>query len=317
MSFVHLHTHSHYSLLDGLSKVKDLVKEAVRMEMPALAITDHGNMYGAIEFYKEAQKAGIKPIIGLEGYVAARSLHDKEPGIDERRYHITLLAENNEGYHNLIELVTTSHLEGFYYKPRVDKEILRKDFETAERLVAEYKDIFGKENFFLETSHHPNIPNHVDIQNAIQELARKTRTPLVATQDSHYLRPDDAQAQDVLLAVQTNTRIENEDRLTMKADDFSFRSPEEMRKFFKDLPEATRNTLEIANRINLTIPMGILQLPHFDVPKGFTAEKYLAYLCHERLTRRYKNVTLEVKERLEYELGVINKTGFSTYFLIV
>ena len=186
MSFVHLHTHSHYSLLDGLTKIKDLVKEAARLEMPALALTDHGNLYGAIEFYKQAKNEGVKPIIGVEAYVASRSLHDREPGVDERRYHLTLLAENEEGYHNLIELVTVSHLEGFYYKPRVDKELLRKhargvialsgcfsgeiprtlfrnDFPAAEKLVEEYKEIFGKDNFFIETSHHPGIPNHDEI----------------------------------------------------------------------------------------------------------------------------------------------------------
>ena len=194
------------------------------MQMPAMAITDHGNMYGAIEFYKAAKDAGIKPIIGLEGYVASRTLKDKEPGIDERRYHLTLLAENEVGYHNLIELVTISHLEGFYYKPRVDKETLRKhskgiialsgcmggeipralfrkDFEGAEKMLDEYKDIFGKENFFLETSYHPNIPNHNEIQDAVRELAARTKTPLVGTQDSHYLKAEDAYAQDILLAV--------------------------------------------------------------------------------------------------------------------
>src|SRR3989338_4434682 len=321
MSFVHLHTHSHYSLLDGLTKIKDLVREASRMEMPALALTDHGNMYGAIEFYKAAKNAGVKPIIGLEAYVAARSLKDKEPGVDERRYHLTLLAEYEEGNHNLIELVTTSNLEGFYYKPRVDKDllrkhskgiialsgcmsgeisraILRKDSEGAERLIDEYRGIFGKENFFLEISH-------------------QTKTPLVATQDSHYLRADDAQAQDILLAVQTNSKIDNEDRLTMKADDFSFRSPKIMRELFKDLPEAIENTLEIANRVNLTIPMGVLQLPHYDVPGEISPEKYLAELCRGKLLKKYPSANAEIKNRLDYELGVIGKTGFSTYFLMV
>ena len=340
MSFVHLHTHSHYSLLDGLTKIKDLVKEAARLEMPALALTDHGNLYGAIEFYKQAKNEGVKPIIGVEAYVASRSLHDREPGVDERRYHLTLLAENEEGYHNLIELVTVSHLEGFYYKPRVDKELLRKhargvialsgcfsgeiprtlfrnDFPAAEKLVEEYKEIFGKDNFFIETSHHPGIPNHDEIQKALRELSAKTKTPLVATQDSHYLKPDDASAQDILLAVQTNTKLDDEDRLTMKADDFSFRPPLEMREFFKDWPGAAENTLEIAKRVNLTIPMGILQLPYFEVPSGFTPESYLEKLCLERLEKRYPNPSPDTKKRLEYELGVIKKTGFSTYFLIV
>jgi len=310
------------------------------MEMPALALTDHGNMYGAIEFYKAAKNAGVKPIIGFEAYVAARSLKDKEPGVDERRYHLTLLAENEEGYHNLIELVTTSNLEGFYYKPRVDKDllrkhskgiialsgcmsgeisraILRKDSEGAERLIDEYRGIFGKENFFLEISHHPGIPAHEEIQKGLLELSRQTKTPLVATQDSHYLRADDAQAQDILLAVQTNSKIDNEDRLTMKADDFSFRSPKIMRELFKDLPEAIENTLEIANRVNLTIPMGVLQLPHYDVPGEISPEKYLAELCRGKLLKKYPSANAEIKNRLDYELGVIGKTGFSTYFLMV
>src|SRR3989344_1147730 len=304
MSFVHLHTHSHYSLLDGLSKIKDLVREAARMEMPA------------------------------------RSLKDKEPGIDEKRYHLTLLAENEEGYHNLIELVTTSHLEGFYYKPRVDKELLRKhskgiialsgcmggeisralfrkDFDSAEKFVDDYRSIFGRENFFLEISHHPGISGHKEIQKAIVQLSRQTKTPLVATQDSHYLRSEDAEAQDILLAVQTNSKIENEDRLTMKADDFSFRSPKIMRELFKDLPDAADNTLEIANRVHLSIPMGILQLPHYDSPSNYTSEEYLAKLCDERLPKRYASLTPEIKKRLDYELEVIKKTGFSTYFLMV
>src|SRR3990167_5422963 len=289
MSFVHLHTHSHYSLLDGLTKIKDLVREASRMEMPALALTDHGNMYGAIEFYKAAKNAGVKPIIGFEAYVAARSLKDKEPGVDERRYHLTLLAENEEGYHNLIELVTTSNLEGFYYKPRVDKDLLRKH---SKGIIALSGCMGG-------------------------EISRQTKTPLVATQDSHYLRADDAQAQDILLAVQTNSKIDNEDRLTMKADDFSFRSPKIMRELFKDLPEAIENTLEIANRVNLTIPMGVLQLPHYDVPGEISPEKYLAELCRGKLLKKYPSANAEIKNRLDYELGVIGKTGFSTYFLMV
>ncbi|MDP3785129.1 MAG: DNA polymerase III subunit alpha [bacterium] len=341
MSFVHLHNHTHYSLLDGLTKIDELVKEGARMEMPAMAITDHGNLYGAIEFYKKAKDEGVKPIIGVEAYVAARTLHDKEPNIDDKRYHLVLLAENFEGYKNLIELVTVSHLEGFYYKPRIDKELLRKhskglialsgcmggeipralfrkDIEGAEKLVAEYKDILGPRNFFIETSHHPGIPNHSDIQKALRELAAKTKTPLVATQDAHYLRPEDAAAQDVLLAIQTSTRLDDEDRLTMKADDFSLRSPQTMRELFKDLPEAVENTLAIAERANLTIPLGVMQLPHFDVPKEFTPESYLKELCQNGLKTRYgERANEEIKQRLAYELSVIEKTGFASYFLIV
>src|SRR3990170_3578972 len=284
MSFVHLHTHSHYSLLDGLSKIKDLVREAARMEMPALAITDHGNLYGAIEFYKAAKSAGIKPIIGVEAYIASRSLKDKEPGVDERRYHLILLAENDEGYHNLIELVTTSHLEGFYYKPRMDKELLRKH---SKGIIALSGCMSG-------------------------EISRA-----VARNDTESAQKLVSEYKDIFLAVQTNSKIDNEDRLTMKAGDFSFRSPKAMREFFKDFPDACDNTLKIANRVRVSIPMGVIQLPHYDVPGGKGPEKYLAELCYERLPQKYPAVTLEIKKRLDYELGVIGKTGFSTYFLMV
>ena len=256
MSFVHLHTHSHYSLLDGLAKIDDLISEALALGMSALALTDHGNMHGAIEFYKKSKKAGLKPIIGMEAYLAKRGLKDKQPNIDDKRYHLVLLAENNQGYKNLMKLATIASLEGFYYKPRIDKEILRKhsrgliafsgcmsgeiprallnrDQKKARELVLEYQEIFGKDSFFIELEHHPNIPNHQKIQKELFELAKKTNAPIVAAQDIHYLKPEDAHAQDVLLAIQTNTKLDDENRLTMKQDDFSMRSPEEMKKFFQ------------------------------------------------------------------------------------
>ncbi|MBI2052819.1 MAG: PHP domain-containing protein, partial [Candidatus Ryanbacteria bacterium] len=260
MKFVHLHVHSHYSLLDGLSKIDALVKKAAEYEMPALALTDHGNLYGAIEFYQKAKKEGIKPILGMEAYIARRTLHDKVTGIDDKRYHLTLLATNAEGWKNLIQLTTVANLEGFYYKPRIDKNVLAKhakgliglsgcmtgeisrallsgERERAEELLKTYQNIFGKENFFIELSYHPQVPNHEKLQGLLRELARKTETPVVATQDIHYTNPDDASAQDVLLAVQTNTRLDDDDRLTMKSDNFSFRSSEEMAELFKDMPE--------------------------------------------------------------------------------
>ena len=308
--------------------------------MPALALTDHGNLYGAIEFYKKATEAGIKPIIGVEAYMAERSLKDKQPGIDDRRYHLVLLAINNEGYHNLIKLVTISHLEGFYYKPRIDKETLRKhskglialsgcmsgeipralyrkDSEGALRILKEYKEILGKDNFFIETGHHPGIPNYTELQKAVREFAKTHEVPLVATQDVHYTKSEDAQAQDVLLAVQTNSKLDDEDRLTMRSDDFSLRAPELMRSLFKDNLEAIENTLMIADRANLTIELGRLQLPNFPLPLGEKRELYLEKLCREGLNRRYKVVTPEINARLEYELSVINKTHFADYFLIV
>ena len=338
--FVHLHTHSHYSLLDGLSKIDALVAKAVEYEMPALALTDHGNLYGAIEFYQKCKKVGIKPILGMEAYIARRSLYEKTSGIDDKRYHLTLLATSLVGWKNLIRLATTASLEGFYYKPRMDKELLRKHSKDiialsgcmggeiprallageagrAEDLLKEYKAIFGPENFFIELSHHPGIPNHDKLQSMLRELAKKTATPVVATQDVHYTNKEDAGAQDVLLAVQTNSRLDDDDRLTMKQDDLSFRSSEEMAELFKDIPEAIENTVRIADRVNIEIPLGVLQLPHFPIPEGYTAVNYLEELANENLPKRYGTVPKEVVDRLKYELDVINKAGFTDYFLIV
>jgi DNA polymerase-3 subunit alpha len=339
--FVHLHVHSHYSLLDGLAKIDDLVNEAVRYKMPALALTDHGNLYGAIEFYKKAKAAGIKPIIGVEAYLASRSLYEKQPGLDDKRYHLILLAENNEGYQNLLKLVSISNLEGFYYKPRLDKETIHKhskglialsaclsgeipralmanDSEKAEKIVNEYREIFGKDNFFLEIEHHPNLPNHEKIQKELIKLAEKMRVPIVAAQDVHYIKAEDSEAQDILLAVQTNNKIADEERLTMKQDDFSFRSAEEMEKFFSGTPEAIENTLKIAERCNLEIELNKIQLPHFEVPEGETPNSYLEKICKKGIEKRYgNNPPEEILNRLKYELAVIEKAGFASYFLIV
>ncbi|MEK9209528.1 MAG: PHP domain-containing protein, partial [Patescibacteria group bacterium] len=341
MSFVHLHTHSHYSLLDGLAKIDDLISEALALGMSALALTDHGNMHGAIEFYKKSKKAGLKPIIGMEAYLAKRGLKDKQPNIDDKRYHLVLLAENNQGYKNLMKLATIASLEGFYYKPRIDKEILRKhsrgliafsgcmsgeiprallnrDQKKARELVLEYQEIFGKDSFFIELEHHPNIPNHQKIQKELFELAKKTNAPIVAAQDIHYLKPEDAHAQDVLLAIQTNTKLDDENRLTMKQDDFSMRSPEEMKKFFQEMPQAIKNTLAVAERCDVKLELDNIQFPHFPVPENDTAESYLEKLCQIGLNKRFgKNPAKETKDRCRYELEVIKKTGFAPYFLIV
>jgi DNA polymerase-3 subunit alpha len=341
MSFVHLHTHSHYSLLDGLAKIDDLVNEAARLKMPALALTDHGNLYGTIEFYKKAKAAGIKPIIGVEAYLAARSLYEKQSGIDDKRYHLILLAENNEGYQNLLKLVTISNLEGFYYKPRLDKETIRKYSKglialsaclsgeisraflannrgRAENIVLEYQEIFGKNNFFIEIEYHPGIPNHSKIQKKLLRLAERLNVPIVAAQDIHYIKPEDAEAQDILLAVQTNNKIADEERLTMKEDDFSFRSGEEMEKFFENNPEAIKNTIKIAERCNVEIELDKIHLPHFEVPEKETPDSYLEKLCQRGMEKRYgQKPSQETEERLKYELSVIEKAGFAPYFLIV
>ncbi len=341
MKFVHLHTHSHYSLLDGLTRIDDLVDRAKELGMKALALTDHGNLYGAIEFYKKAVKAELKPILGVEVYVARRSRFDKEARIDDKSFHLILLAENNLGWQNLIKLVTKSYLEGFYYRPRVDMELLKEyhegligmsaclsgeipqllyenKFEEAEKKAKDYEEIFGKGNFFLETGHHPNIPEMVKVDAEMRKLAEKTGLPLVATQDIHYLKSEDAEYQDILLAVQTNNKIDDENRLSMKVDDFSMRSQEQMIEFFKDLPEAIENTVKIAERCNVTLTLGQILLPTFSLPENETsATEYLRKLVMERITNRFEEIDAKVMERLEYELKIIEKTGFADYFLIV
>jgi len=338
--FVHLHTHSHYSLLDGLAKIDDLIYRTKELGMDALALTDHGVLYGAVEFSKKAAKAGIKPIIGVETYVAPKSHLDKEPG--ERYYHLILLAENKTGWHNLIKLVTKAHLEGFYYKPRVDKQLLREHheglialsaclggevnrllvsnkFEEAKRTALEYEEIFGKGNFFLEVGDHPNIPDAVRLRTEVIRLAQETGLPIVATQDIHYVRPEDSEYHDILLAVQTGNRLSDDDRLTLKADDFSVTSPEQMAKKFSDIPEAVENTVKIAERCNFVLELNRIILPDFPKPEHKNANEYLRELVYQKLPRRFKpaEITQEVKDRLEFELGVIEKTGFADYFLIV
>jgi len=337
--FVHLHVHSHYSLLDGLAKIDDLIDRAVELEMPALALTDHGVMYGAIEFYQKAKKVGLKPIIGLEAYVAPRGREKKEAKVDDLRYHITLLAKNLEGYENLLKLSTLSHLEGFYYKPRVDDEILSqynkglivgsgclqgeipklilsKNIKKAKEKIKFYQSIFGKDNFFLEIMPHQNIKEQLIINDALKELSRETGAPLIATADVHYIRPEDAKAHDVLLAVQTRNKINDRERLTM-ADDVSFKNQKVMVEFFKDVPEAIENTYQIAKEVNLEIDLSKKYLPKFSQEENFDSFSYLKTLALSGLKEKYQKITPEIKKRFEYELSVIQKTGFADYFLIV
>ncbi len=344
--FTHLHVHSHYSLLDGLSKIPDLLDYTKELGMDSIAITDHGVLYGNIEFYKEAKKRGVKPIFGMEAYIAARSMRDKQPNIDHIRYHLTLLAKNKQGYKNLIQLTSLSHLEGFYYKPRVDKELLRKYAEglialsgclqgeiskailagkksDAEKLALEYADIFGKENFYLELQHHPNIKEQTKVNKALLELSKKFSLPIVATQDSHYLRAEDAEAQDILLAIQTGEKTSDEKRgLTMKGEDFSLKSPKDMHAAFKNIPGAIENTQKIADLCNVQIELGKYQLPYFPVPQGYDENSYLKKMCENGLGERYEvkegdQIESSVLQRLNYELEVIKQMGFASYFLIV
>lgn len=343
MKFTHLHVHSHYSLLDGLAKIDQLVKRAAELEMDSIALTDHGNMYGTIEFYQKAKKAGIKPIIGCEMYIAANRMQDKNHGIDDKRYHLTVLASSEEGYHNLINLVSKAHLEGFYYKPRVDKELLfahagglialsgcfsgeigralqYKKPNVAEYLIRQYQEIFGKENFYLEVQPHVAFENQRAINEGLFTLAPKVNAKVVATNDIHYTRPDDAEAQDILVSVQTGSRVKDENRLNMTGANLSLRSGSEMAELFPHNPEVIRNTQEIAERVNINIELGKNHLPRFTVPAGYDTNSYLTQLCHQGLECRYGVQAKEnpaIKERLAYELNVINQTGFASYFLIV
>jgi DNA polymerase-3 subunit alpha len=332
--FVHLHTHTHYSLLDGLSKVDALVNRVRELGMDSVAITDHGNMYGAVEFYKKSKASGIKPIIGLETYVAQTSRFSKMAKVDNARYHLILLVKNEMGYKNLCKLLTASHLEGFYYKPRIDKEILEKYHEglvclsgcfsgevgkllrnrqmaQAEEVASYYKNIFG-DDYYLEIQ--PHTP---EIYEGLIALSKKLDIPLVATQDSHYLLKEDKPVHEVLLAVQTNNRVDDEDRFSFNEAEAYLKSPEEMAEDFPNLPEALENTVKIAEKCNFNFNLGQNLLPKYNVPDGYTPNSYIRKLCEEKLQSRFKEITPEVTERLEYELGVIEKTGFADYFLIV
>jgi len=342
LKFTHLHVHSHYSLLDGLSKIDDLLDKCEKDGMDAIALTDHGVMYGAIEFYQKATQRKIKPIIGLEAYVAPRGMKNKQTRADAENYHLTLLAKNEKGYKNLLELTTQAHLEGFYYKPRIDYDLLEhyadglvclsgcvsgqiprlivsNKIPEAKKLALRLKEMFRKGDFYLELQHHPKIKEQVMANKEMVKMSKELNIPLVATHDSHYVYPDDAKAQDILLAVQTGNKITDHERMTMKNYDFSLPSPKEMIAAFKDFPEAIKSTQEIKEKCNLKIKFGEIQLPKFDLPKEKTALDYLKELIDEGLKKRLKKeaVKKEVKERIEYELSVIKKTGYASYFLMV
>jgi len=339
--FTHLHVHSHYSLLDGLPKVDQLLDYAKELGMESVALTDHGALYGAVEFYKKARERGIKPIIGAEMYLALEKMTQERPNIDDKRYHLVLLVKNEEGYKNLVKLITRSHLEGFYYKPRVDEDlltqynsglialsgclqgkipqmILAKKIEEAEKTAIIYQKIFSKDNFYLEIQHHPNSPEQKIANQALISLSKKLSIPLVATNDVHYLKPEDAEAQDILMLINTGADPNDPERLTLRADDFSMRSPTKMGKDFKDIPEAIENTQKIAELCNFQFKLGEIKLPRFELPNGESADEYLVELCFEGVKRRYgEKPKKEVIDRLNYELGVISQTGFAPYFLIV
>ncbi len=334
--FTHLHVHTEYSLLDGASKIPELVAYAKELGMDSLAITDHGVMYGAVEFYQECTKAGIKPIIGCEVYLAKGSHLDMT---EKTRYHLILLAENDIGYHNLMRIVSKGQLEGFYYKPRVDKDILRTysegiiclsaciagevprlinsgNMDGARRCVQEYIDIFGKDNYFLEIQNH-DIPEEKTAAEGLRQLAQEFGIGLVATNDLHYVRREDAEAQDVLLCIQTTSNVDDPGRMRFPNDSFYLKSAEEMAELFGSYPEALENTCRIADRCNVKLEFGHLLLPEFPVPEGFDAVSYLRHLCEEALPERYEVVDETVRKRLDFELDIINTMGYACYFLIV
>lgn len=336
-SFVHLHTHSHYSLLDGLSKPDEMVKLAKSWGMPAVGLTDHGNMYGAIEFYKACKKAEINPIIGVEAYIANRRRFDKEPGIDNERYHLTLLASNNVGYGNLIKLVTKANLEGYYYKPRMDKDLLRefhegiiclsgcfggelsrtlqrKGFEEAKAVALEYQEIFGKENYFIEVMRKPEIEGHTENENQLIRLARELDIPLVGTQDSHYLHHDDRKAHDTLLKIQTGN-MEGK-QMTFECEAHFFDAAE-ARETFKDIPDAVTNTLRIAERCKIELDLGKWVFPNITVEDGLSPDDELRKLSIEGIEKRGLTATEELTKRMDYELDVIKQKGYAKYFLVV
>ncbi|MGE5196903.1 MAG: DNA polymerase III subunit alpha [Deltaproteobacteria bacterium] len=338
--FIHLHLHTQYSLLDGACRIPELLALANHYKMDSLAITDHGNMFGAIEFYLEAQKAGIKPIIGCETYVAPGSRLEKgQSGIDEASHHLILLAKDETGYHNLMKLVSSAYLEGFYYRPRIDKEILAKfhsgligltaclkgeipsllkqrRFNDALKAADEYANILGKGNFFLEIQENL-IPEQKLVNEGLIRISKELNIPLVATNDVHYLHKEHARAHEALLCIQTQTTLNDPDRMRLQTDEFYFKSPAEMKELFKEVPQAVDNSLEIAGRCNLELDFKQLHLPRYEVPDGLTKDDFLRRMCEQNLKERFPEVTAGIRERLEHELKTIKTVGFASYFLIV
>lgn len=334
--FTHLHVHTEYSLLDGSSKIHELVAYAKELGMDSLAITDHGAMYGAVEFYQECKKQGIKPILGCEVYLTTGSHFEKN---NRGMFHLILLAENDTGYHNLMKLVSIGQVEGFYYKPRIDKDalrahsegliclsaciagelpvkILQNNMEGARRCIQEYIDIFGKDNYFLEIQDH-DLPEEHKVTAALKQLAKEFDLGLVATNDLHYVRREDAAAQDILLCIQTTSTVDEPDRMRFPNDSFYLKSYDEMAACFGDCPEALDNPNKIADRCHVELEFGHLLLPEFHVPEGYDTAGYLRHLCEEALPKRYPVVNETIRKRLEFELKIINDMGYDAYFLIV
>ncbi|MDR3559735.1 MAG: PHP domain-containing protein, partial [Candidatus Pacebacteria bacterium] len=311
MKFTHLHVHTHYSLLDGLAKIDDILDRAKELGMESLAITDHGVLYGGVEFFIKAKERGIKPIIGCEMYLTAGDYKSRNNTTEDKtRFHLILLAKNETGYKNLMKLISFAHLDGFYYKPRINRELLRKysggliglsacaqgevptaaiagDMEKAERLALEYQDIFGKGDFYLEIQHHPKFPNQQVANDALVKISRKHNIPLVATNDIHYIKKEDNVIQDILLCIQTNRKVDEANRMNLMDFELYLKSPEEMAEHFKDYPEAISNTQEIVKKCNVEIKLGETQLPHYEVPAGFTDVTFLRKMTEDGLQKKF------------------------------
>ena len=339
MSFVHLHVHSEYSLLDGACRIGSMMDRVKELGQDAIALTDHGVMYGCIDFYKKAKEAGIKPIIGCEVYVARRGMEDRIYGVDNEAYHLVLLCKDRTGYENLCYLVSQAYLKGFYGKPRVDLKLLRErheglialsaclagaiaqdllqeDYDAARSYALELKDIFGEDNFYLELQDH-GIPEQRAVNQGIMRLSRELNLPLVVTNDAHYLRREDSVIQDVLLCIQTGKTVDDPKRMKFQTDEFYLKSEEELRQLFPNCPEAFENTAKIARRCNLDFEFHKYHLPSFPVPEGYTNEEFFRKLCEDGFSQRYENPPKEYRERLEYEIGVISRMGYVNYYLIV
>lgn len=340
MAFVHLHVHSEYSLLDGACRIDGMMEQVKAMGQTAVAITDHGVMYGVIDFYKAAQKAGIKPIIGCEVYVAPRTRFDRVHELDSEARHLVLLCRNEEGYRNLSHMVSKSFTEGFYIKPRIDMDLLREncgglialsaclageiprrirmgDYEGAKAHALEMRELFGEDGYYLEIQDH-GLPEDREVLQGILRLHRETGIPLVATNDAHYLRREDSRAQDVLMCIQMGKTVDDPGRMRFETQEFYLKSEEEMARLFPDWPEALENTAKIAELCNVDFVFGVHHLPEFHLPDGWTdGDAYFEQLCWEGFAKRYPNGSEADKEQLRYEMGVIRQMGFVDYFLIV
>ncbi|MFC1670634.1 PHP domain-containing protein, partial [Spirochaetota bacterium] len=339
MDFVHLHNHSDYSILDGAITVDNLIKRTVELGMPAVALTDHGNMFGAIDFYKKARKSGIIPIIGQEFYIApgSRTKKEKVMGSDEQNsYHLILLAKNNTGYKNLLKLSSIGFTEGFYYKPRIDMEVLEKYSEglicssaciggqipslilkgkeqKAREIAGRFQEIFGRDHFYLELQYH-NMTKQETVNKELIKISSELNIPLIATNDAHYLGREDAYSHEVLLCIQTDKTIDDPGRMRFPSDDFYLKTPEEMASIFPDYPDALYNTVRISEMTDLSIDLGNPILPDFPLPQGYTLDSYLRHLVYEGAVKRYgKDLPQVVKERIEHELSVITSMHFSGY----